>query len=123
MKDPITGWLHNCLDELEMDSTPLEKRYINERMQYILADVEAKRRQLTRHRPMEVSMPGNTTLVCMNCIALDVGCERHTHAVWPCPDVRDMASPFQQQIGYRPEWIPEQDDTTRKAKAQSDDPY
>lgn len=96
---PMITWLHKCLDEIESDNTPLlpqrDKRgVLNPEQRYILADMPAKRRVISRHLPVGDSMRPACG-----------GCPRGT--VWPCPEIRDAASVFADRAGYRKEWKPD----------------
>lgn len=89
-----------------------------------LREVEAKRRVLDRHRPVEIwtghdhipaGQPGSRQLLWLECAwcikdtsdgegaAYDC---RHSNRRWPCPDVLDVMSVFAGRPGYREGWRP-----------------
>jgi len=64
---------------------------------YVLADIESKRRILARHQPREMGQRA----VCSNCRPVDPDAPSDsTSVIWPCPDVRDLAAPFSAEPGY-----------------------
>lgn len=74
----------------------------------VLAEVKAKRRVLERHRrprsPAEV--PDNAfSGCCVGCGFLgDTGVPPRTPDVDDCPELRDLAAPFDQHPDYNPAW-------------------
>jgi hypothetical protein len=66
----------------------------------VLADIAAKRRILARHSSFDFPAdeddgPGD--------YAWTPSCD-HCHQPWPCPDLLDLAAPFADRRGFRPEW-------------------
>ena len=64
-----------------------------------LAECEAKRRTVNRHRPEEfMDAPGE--FFCLRCQPSG------NRGMWPCPDLRDLASVYAEHPDYREEWKP-----------------
>jgi uncharacterized protein DUF6221 len=83
----------------------------------VLAECEAKRRVLQRHQPVE-QWHGHGQyrrlyrIECSTCLEgsppddpNDPGCY-HGNLEWPCPEIRDAASPYADRPGYQEEWKP-----------------
>lgn len=64
-----------------------------------LAEVEAKRRRLERHRPDQDPFHG---VICAWCSVPQAG----AYQSWPCPDIRDDAAVYSGSPEYRSEWRP-----------------
>lgn len=66
-----------------------------------LAECDAKRRILERHRPRVAQEgPHESALIC----GCSDGSDEFLAVSWPCADVRDIASVYSGRPGYRPEW-------------------
>lgn len=68
----------------------------------LLADIEAKRRIVERHRNYDFPFnqddgPGDYSWT---------GCCDFCHQPWPCPDLRDVAAPYAGRPGYLESWRP-----------------
>jgi hypothetical protein len=66
----------------------------------VLAEVDAKRRILDRHRPIELF----SSMYCTYCGVL--GGQRARDVNWPCPEILDAAAPYADRPGYRESWRP-----------------
>lgn len=115
MMNDLIMFLTARLDEQEAETSadPTE----TSEQAYILADIAAKRRVVQRHQPVE-QWTGRGQyrrlyrIECSTCLEdsppsspNDPGCY-HGALEWPCPEIRDAASPFTDRPGYRPEWKP-----------------
>lgn len=67
----------------------------------LLGEVEAKRRILNRHQPIEIF----GSLLCTHCGVIG-GQGARKVAAWPCPELRDLAAPYADWPGYRDDWKP-----------------
>ena len=65
-----------------------------------LREVDAKRRILDRHGPIEIF----GSMYCTYCGML--GGQRARDVNWPCPEILDAALPYADRPGYRDEWRP-----------------
>lgn len=120
----IINWLTSRLDELERDTVPLEpnnNNYNNFLRDYVLPDIDAKRRTITRHQPIKTEVNRKPVYVCCVCVREIIGRPQigdddcsHEMEPWPCNAIRETAAPFAGQLGYRPEWAPDNVTPTRE---------
>jgi hypothetical protein len=68
----------------------------------VLAEVEAKRRILELHGPIEGYDPNGP--VCSTCGEAGNLGDENAVVRWPCPTVRLLAQPYAGQDGWREEW-------------------
>ena len=68
-----------------------------------LAEIDAKRRIIARHRP--IARAGYQA--CAQCrIAWPESPNKLVGTLWPCPDLRDLAAVYASHPEYRDEWRP-----------------
>lgn len=67
-----------------------------------LREVEAKRRILARHQPIEVF----GIMLCTHCGVVAGGQSARAAMSWPCPELRDAAAAHSDHPDYRDEWRP-----------------
>lgn len=108
--DEIIEFLITCLDNLERDFKPLTQQYREQGdnymgNEYVLRDIDCKRRVADRHRPFETRLGKNrhlvSIIVCSRCVD-----ESGKHVPWPCDDMKDAAAPFADRVGYKKDWKP-----------------
>jgi hypothetical protein len=68
----------------------------------VLAEVEAKRRVLARHR----IEPGRWGHACVGCGTAGDPADPVTEDINDCPELRDMATVYADHPDYLPEWAP-----------------
>lgn len=70
----------------------------------VLREIDAKRRTLERHTPHSSGTIGCSA----HCSRPHPGAQvcNHDGYRWPCPDVRDLASVYDQRPGYKESWRP-----------------
>ncbi|MER5608198.1 DUF6221 family protein [Micromonospora tulbaghiae] len=106
MTDERVLWLEKQLDATEQ----LAQAYLNRReregtdretwaYKLLVAEVDVKRRVLARHAPEDHFLHGT---ICTWCSTPQTG----AYQSWPCPDIRDSASPYAGEPGYREQWRP-----------------
>lgn len=103
--DPVVEWVY---DEGAAEHIALHDPA------HELAEIDAKRRRLERHRPERrrltlLDADGETShafYVCTACtpnLTIEPG---QDVVEWPCPDIRDDAAVYSGNPGYRSEWRP-----------------
>jgi hypothetical protein len=70
----------------------------------VLAECDAKRRIVERHRHFDFAYVGDTGG--MSEYATQPTCD-YCHQPWPCPDLRDAGASYVGRPGYRDEWRPD----------------
>lgn len=87
-------WTKDELAARDLDAEDIE--HITRRSpDRVLADCEARRRIIERHRPEEFAdAPGE--FFCSRC--------QRTAEVWPCPDLLDLALPYADHPDYQEAW-------------------
>ncbi|MEU0078540.1 DUF6221 family protein [Micromonospora tulbaghiae] len=105
--DELIPWLHDQMSAQRLRADSLKAiaaalphetgAYLVETADLLLAEVDAKRRILERHVSEEHFLHGT---ICTWCSVPQGG----AYQSWPCPDIRDSASPYADMPGYQERW-------------------
>lgn len=114
---PVSGWVHTSplpssewqpsgYDHHVASAPSVEDRahIVAHDPARVLREIDAKRRTLERHTPHSSGTIGCSA----HCSRPHPGAQvcNHDGYRWPCPDVRDLASVYDQRPGYKESWRP-----------------
>jgi uncharacterized protein DUF6221 len=91
-----------CRREIGSDPHPVELP------EYVLREVEMKRRILDEHLPWAGKQNDDGTY-CSTCVGYPIESSGHIGVAWPCPTLRLLALPYAGRDGYRAEWSPDEE--------------
>jgi Family of unknown function (DUF6221) len=111
----LTEWLLGQIgdDEERLDRLTSDELFDDDQLEsgppaidvgFLLADLDAKRRIVFEHRPVNIALSYPLCATCLDHVATDDEGAWAIGKAWPCQTLRLVALPFASRDGYLDEW-------------------